>query len=219
MPIWAFGQDKNGCPSKSERGYKCGNVKEDILSGLAGIEYSFDANVTVTLDDTKLRKSKDRVKAQKVLKLVNQVLNDADFWKALEHYNRYQFAKWSKKFNDTWTVLEKDKITNAFIHGDPNNSERPSQISIEAKIRLYGSSFQWPGEIARAKEIGDGYIYNKKWFFRDYSIVEIGSNWVHELSHSKGFRHCRKCHKERDYSVPYVINRIFKEVAKKYVTE
>lgn len=209
-------QNNNDCPSKSDKDYACGNVQEKILAPLEDYVFEIRTNFNVELN-TDFRRRKDSIKAQKVLKLVNQVLNDNDFWKTLRHYQNYQYPRWSQKLNDDWTIVSNDQIINAFINKDPDNKSRPDRIDLDIAIKLYGLSFKTFFESAVAKDGGNGKVYNKRWFFRKYSVVDVGSNWVHEIAHSRGFRHCFKCNEERDYSIPYVINRIFKEVAQKYV--
>jgi hypothetical protein len=204
------------CPLKSQRGYKCGVVDEKILDRLNTIEYTMPTKFNLTLENT-FKSSKDQIKAEAILDLCNKVLNDSDFWKALEHYDKYKYTVWGA--NDIRRVVNGMEIVNALINGNPNDDSRPDKINISINIKLYGLSFKTPFETAVAKEINDGNIYNKKWFFRGFPIQKIGSNWIHEYSHTMQFRHCHYCNEARDYSIPYVINRIFEEVAQKYLNE
>lgn len=215
IPLLHFGQDSNGCFDKPRKDFICGNITEQILPRLVSVDYEFNTTIEITLK-SKLKKERDRNKAEKVIVLINQVLNDSDFWKALEHYDNYQFAKWSKNFNDIWQEISKSQITNSLLNGHPEDSSRLEKYTFDIKVKLYGPTFKTFVESAVAKEVGDGIIYNKRWFYRKNSIETIASNWVHEISHSKGLRHCFNCDENRDYSVPYTINRIFKEVAQKY---
>jgi hypothetical protein len=210
-----FGLTQNGCPERSDRNYKCGNIEESILPRLTDIVFSLETEFEFKLNSTFNRK-KDQDRAEEILKLVNQVINDPDFWKALEHYDRYQYSKWSKSLKDNWIDITGKQITNCMINGNPESDVRPKRVSVDLNVKLYGLSFATPFESAVAKEVGDGTIYNKRWFFRKHSKEAIGSNWIHEFAHSQGIRHCFKCNEARDYSIPYVINRIFKEVAQKY---
>ena len=214
LPTIIFAQDKNGCPPKPQKNYACGNIKEEILPRLESIDYTWDTQIAVEIQQN-FKKQKDIQKAEKVAQLVQLVLNDADFWKALEHYDNYQYAKWSEKLGDTWQPISTKEITNSMLNGHPADTSRAALKTEMFSIRLYGGPFKWPRERAIAK-FENGHIYNKKWFFRSASIEKIGSNWVHEYSHFKGIRHCFNCNEERDYSISYVINRIFIEVAQKY---
>lgn len=152
-------------------------------------------------------------RANKIITLCNQVLNDSDFWNALEHYNNYKYPIFETAQGKR--QISGIQIINALINGNPDDLNRPLEVDINLTIELYGLAFKTLFESAVAKEIGDGKIYNKKWFFKNFPIDEIGSNWIHEFSHTKGLIHCCYCNQERDYSIPYVINRIFSEVAKK----
>ena len=215
LPLIVISQDKNGCPSESQNNYKCGKITESILPDYENLEFEFSTKLVLELDHN-LKRKKDIQKAQKVIELINKVLNDQDFWKALENYKNYKFTKWSNELNDTWEPINKKEITNSFLNGNPTNNSRPNLKEETIFFKLYGNSFKWPYfETAIAKVEGK-YVCNKKWFFRKDSIKNIASNWVHEFSHLKGIRHCFACNHERDYSIPYVINRIFIEVANKY---
>ncbi len=202
------------CPTKNQKRYTCGNVDENILETINRKDYDVKSHFNVRLV-SHFGKDSDNERAAKIVELCNKVLNDKDFWNAIENYKRYKYA-----------VFENDKgkqpisgtqIVNCLINGTPGDSSRPLEVDIALDIELYGPIFKTIFESAVGKEIGDGKIYNKKWFFRNSSIDDIGSNWIHEFSHSKGLQHCYYCHEERDYSVPYVINRVFIEVAKKYI--
>ena len=60
-------------------------------------------------------------------------------------------------------------------------------------------------------------IPNKKWmyvntkFYDCRSNKKVGSNIVHEYTHTLGFRHDRRRTKRRPHSVSYLMNRIFEE--------
>lgn len=202
------------CPTKKQKGYSCGNVDENILETINQENYAIKTHFNIRLV-SKFAKDSDNERARKILELCQKVLNDNDFWNALENYKGYKYAVYE---NDKGKrQISGAEIVNCLINGNPDNTSRPLVVDISLDIVLYGVPFKTPFESAVAKEIGDGKIYNKKWFFRGEPIEDIGSNWVHEFSHSKGLTHCYYCHEERDYSVPYVINRIFVEVAKKYI--
>lgn len=202
------------CPTKNQKGYTCGYVKENILETINRESFEITTHFNLKLV-SQFAKVSDNERAGKILELCQKVLNDNDFWNALENYRGYKYAVHS---NDKGKrQISSIEIVNCLINGNPDDTTRPLENYIQLDIKLYGASFKTPFETAVAKEIGDGKIYNKKWFFRGASIEEIGSNWIHEFSHSKGLSHCYYCHEERDYSVPYVINRIFVEVARKYI--
>lgn len=202
------------CPTKNQKEYSCGKVNENILETINRKDYEIKTQFKVRLV-SKFVKDIDNKRATKIIELCNKVLNDNDFWNAVENYKGYKYA-----------VFENDKgkqpisgrqIVNCLINGNPENTSRPLEVVIALNIKLYGASFKTPFESAIAKEIGDGKIYNKRWFFQGSMIENVGSNWIHEFSHIKGLKHCYYCHEARDYSVPYVINRIFIEIAKKHI--
>jgi hypothetical protein len=202
------------CPSKDQKRYSCGNVNENILGTINRKGYEIMSHFNIRLV-SHFEKDSDKERATKIVELCNKVLNDKDFWNALENYKGYKYAVFE---NDQGIQqISGAKIVNCLINSNPMDTSRPLEVDIPLDIELYGMIFKTPFESAVAKEIGDGKIYNKKWFFRGSSILDIGSNWIHEFSHSKGLKHCYYCHEARDYSVPYVINRIFIEVAKKYI--
>lgn len=204
------------CPDGRQKKYTCGVVEENILDRLpktnSPIQTVFVAKLT-----SSFKKEKDQLRAEKIVALCNKVLNDPDFWHAIEYYDNYKYAVYQSKSGPR--KIAGVEIINCLINGAPDNKTRPERMEVPFDIKLYGASFKFPFESAVAKEIGDGKIYNKRWFFRHSGMDEVGSNWMHEFSHSKDLIHCYYCHEERDYSIPYVINRIFVEVAKKYVKE
>jgi len=204
----------NACPVKSQKNYCCGEVDERILERLAGIDYTMETHFQTSVAHTFKRKA-DYDKALKVANLCEQVLNDPDFWKALEYYDRYQYTFWQS--GDHERQISGRQIVNCMLHGTPDDAKPLEELKIYFDVKLYALGFKTPIEKAVAKEVGDGKIYNKKWFFRKESIASIGSNWMHEFAHSKGIKHCFYCSEARDYSIPYVINRIFSEVAQKYI--
>ncbi len=202
------------CPNENQKGYSCGNIKENILETLNLKDYTIKSHFNVRLA-SKFRRVSDNERAIKIIELCNKVLNDVDFWNALENYKGYRYAVFENSQGKQH--ISGSQIVNCLINGYPQDTTRPLEVNLALDIELYGASFKTPFESAVAKEIGDGKIYNKKWFFRGSSLDYIGSNWIHEFSHSKGLKHCYYCHEERDYSIPYVLNRIFTEVAKKYI--
>lgn len=214
LPALLHAQDPP-CPKKNQKNYICGEVKEDILASLVNSNYKFGTKIKVNLS-SKFKRSSDKIKADSILLLCERVLNDKDFWKALENYKTYKTTVWRDSTSEM--VISGKQIVNSLLNGNPNNNARPEELTITLKVKLYGFGFKFPFfEKALAKEIGDSVIYNKKWFFRKYTQEQIGSNWVHEFSHIQGLKHCFHCDENRDYSIPYVINRIFIEVAKKYI--
>ena len=202
------------CTDRSQKNYSCGDVEETILNRVLQQEYKMDSKFIVKLV-TVFKKEEDQERSQEIATLCTKVLNDASFWNALENYDRYQYAVFEE--NGIKREIAGREIVNCLLNGTPDDNSRPAAVTISLDIALYGLSFKTFFETAVAKEIGDGKIYNKKWFFRSSSIEDIGSNWIHEFSHSKGLKHCYYCNEDRDYSIPYVINRIFVEVAKKYM--
>lgn len=207
---------REGCPEKDQKNYACGNVEERIIENLPDRSFEWNTTVSIQLKHS-LKKSKQKRKAKQVLALVDSVLNDADFWRALRDYPDYRFAKWSEKLDTTWRELKGEEIIQAMLNKDPWNSSVPKQLNLNVTLKLYGPAIKTPFETAIGKDGGNGTIMNKRWFFRGSSIIAIGSNWAHEIAHGRGFRHCSVCHEERDYSVPYVVNRIFREIAERYI--
>ncbi|HBF21696.1 MAG: hypothetical protein CMI36_14900 [Owenweeksia sp.] len=214
ISLFAIAQNQP-CPQKNQKGYACGQVEEQILSQLQDTDYEMPTTFKVMVA-ADFKKETDTERANQVAALCTKVLNDPDFWNALENYGHYRYTLWKGKEGKE-RVIEGSQIVNSLINGHPNDSSRPLELVINLNIELYGMGFRFPFfEKALAKEIGDGKIYNKKWFFRKFSIEAIGSNWIHEFSHSQGLSHCYYCDENRDYSIPYVINRIFMEVSSKY---
>ncbi len=202
-------------PDRNKKKYHCGQVQENILKNLDNANYQMPTKFKIKLK-ANFSKKRDIEKAKKVVELCNKVLNDVDFWNALENYKSYRHTVW--KCSNKQQVVSGKQIVNCLINAYPNDYARPQEMLVEINLDLYGLGFKFPFiEKALAKEVGDGKIYNKKWFFREYPIEEIGSNWIHEFSHIQGIYHRYDCSEERDYSIPYVINRIFVEVAKKYL--
>lgn len=202
------------CPKSNQKHYRCENVVETILDQTVPRGYQMNCHFNVRLKNSFDNKS-DTDKANQVVALCNQVLNDRDFWYAVENYRNYKYTVFEDK--DGKHQVSGMQIVNCLINGTPNDSSRPTELDVSLTVQLYGLPFATFFESALAKEVGDGIIYNKRWFFKNYSVSDIGSNWIHEFSHSKGLTHCYYCNEDRDFSVPYVINRIFDEVARKYI--
>ena len=201
------------CPTKDQRDYSCGNVHENVMNGINREGYEIKSHFNIYLKKPFARQNDNDI-AVKVIALCNQVLNDPDFWNALEHYSNYKYAVFESANGKQ--QIAGIQIVNCLINGSPDDNVRPLMVDIPLEVELYGPFIKTFFESAVAKEVGDGKIYNKRWFFRGASYQDIGSNWIHEFAHIKGLKHCYYCSIERDFSIPYVINRIFSEVAKKY---
>ncbi|KAA3622140.1 MAG: hypothetical protein DWQ02_26540 [Bacteroidetes bacterium] len=215
LPIVSISQNKNGCPPKSVKNHKCGNIQEDFKLDTTSEIYLMETFFEVRLKN-KLKKEEDNIIAGRCIDLLNNVINDSDFWNLIYQYKKYEFAKWSQNLNDQWLEIDNKQILNTLVNGNPDNNERPDTVIIEIELNLYGSPIKMPKETVIGKHANGNKIFNKRWFFRNRSTKRIASNWMHEITHSKGLRHCFYCNQQRDYSVPYVINRIFSEVSKKY---
>lgn len=59
-------------------------------------------------------------------------------------------------------------------------------------------------------------IWMNKKFFRVFTPAEVAGNLFHEWTHKLGFAHSFRYNKARDYSVPYGLGYLIRELGKKY---
>lgn len=60
------------------------------------------------------------------------------------------------------------------------------------------------------------YINMNTKFLNTYTVAETAKTMTHEWLHKLGFKHAVTYSTSRDYSVPYGVGRIIKELAAKY---
>lgn len=82
---------------------------------------------------------------------------------------------------------------------------------MDLKVRTYYQNSSTVGYTSNGLTI----YFNTK-FLNGYTIAEAAKTLTHEWLHKIGFRHAVYYSTSRDYSVPYGIGRIMKELALKY---
>ena len=80
------------------------------------------------------------------------------------------------------------------------------ESDIDRLLKNRAIMFEWLDKEPKKK-----WMYVNTKFYDCRSNKKVGSNIVHEYTHTLGFRHDRRRTKRRPHSVSYLMNRIFEE--------
>lgn len=157
----------------------------------------------------------------------------------LDEFNEVQTQKMNNALERLKIVLNsqdfKQRILDHEYKGEKSfaNNDGLTNLEIYEKIML-GSEELEPGDDSEvdihitlyyANNGTVGYTYpsvNRIWvnnkFFSGYSLAKVAANVAHEWSHKLGFEHDFKRTVRRNYSVPYAVGKIVKELIEKMAT-
>lgn len=146
-------------------------------------------------------KKRDLDKAERVRKLIEEVINDRDFrnkvLKADFHDRRFiDDSGNTSEITDNSIILEK------LISGKEQYTGEEKDYEWDLRITLYRSITSEIGH--RSKET----IFTKKKKYRNLNDRFIASHWIHEYLHVIGFTHDYDRTRRRPYSIPYLIGNL-----------
>lgn len=150
------------------------------------------------------RKS-DLEKAEKVRKLILEVINDEHFRNEILKAD-FKDRRFIDESGNTTDILENEIILQKLISGKEQYTGENEDFEWDLRITLYRSLTSEIGH--RSKET----IFTKKEKFRNRNERYLASHWIHEFMHIIGFTHDYKKTKIRPFSVPYLIGTIASDI-------
>lgn len=152
----------------------------------------------VNINYDKLNTEERRLKAGLVADEMQLILN-SDLFKekflAIADYHG-ELSKWKDA-----------TITEIFAYL-MNGSEILSP-DIDGEIDLFVDDYYTPKRVIGHTYDSDRFIYTNTKYFDTYSTKLVGSNFLHEYGHKKGFDHDFKSTARRDFSLCYLLNDIY----------
>lgn len=158
----------------------------------------------VTIHFTKLVnfKPSEITKITKAGGILEEVVNSQEFKnKVLNHsYNG------KKQFVDT--ALTNEQVYEKVMKG-AESYKKEDNGKIDISLTMYYSSASTIGYTTAGSDM----VFLNRKFHDTYDSYEQTSNLYHEWTHKLGFEHAQKWSKPRDYSVPYALGSIVKELS------
>lgn len=119
-------------------------------------------------------------------------------------------------YNGVKKFVDNDGLTNTQIYYKIlNGAEKllpTADNEMDLKIKTYYESSSTVGYTSTSSL----YINMNTKFLNNYTVAETAKTMTHEWLHKLGFHHAVSYSTSRDYSVPYGVGRIMKELAAKY---
>jgi hypothetical protein len=146
--------------------------------------------------------SDEKLKMENALKLLTQIINGEEFkQKVLNHtYNGQKTFVKNKDFSN-------QKILESIMDGSEEQFIGKNN-TLDLRINLYYSIRNTVGYTYTDKL--DIFVNEK--FFDIYKLSSVAANIMHEWLHKLGYDHSRNYTQTRNYSVPYAIGNIVKEI-------
>lgn len=163
--------------------------------------YLFDASILFTNF-----KPEDERKVYQAIDIIKAVISSKEFKDRVLNFE----YEGKKQFVDN-DGLSNEEIYQKLLNGSESLSpEMDHEMDLE--LELYYSSrntvgYTYPEEMK---------IWMNKKFFRVYSPTEVAGNLFHEWTHKLGFHHSFRYNKAREYSVPYGLGYLIRELGRKY---
>ena len=146
-------------------------------------------------------RKKDIEKAERVRKLIVEVINDEHFRTEILRAD-FKDRRYIDENRNTTEIKNNEIILQKIISGKEQYTGENEDFEWDLRITLYRSLTSEFGH--RSRET----IFTKKKKFRSMSERYIASHWIHEYMHVIGFTHDYKKTNIRPYSVPYLIGTI-----------
>lgn len=146
-------------------------------------------------------RKKDLEKAEKIRKLIEEVVNDEHFRNEILKAD-FKDRRFIDENGVTSEITDNKIILQKIISGKEQYTGEKEDFEWDLRITLYRSLTSEIGH--RSRET----IFTKKRKFRNLSERFIASHWIHEYMHVIGFTHDYKKTKIRPYSIPYLIGTI-----------
>ena len=143
----------------------------------------------------------DIEKAERVRKLIQEVVNDEHFRNEVLRAD-FKDRRFVDENRNTTDIDDNEIILQKIISGKEQYTGEKEDFEWDLRITLYRSLTSEIGH--RSRET----IFTKKKKFRNMSERYIASHWIHEYMHVIGFTHDYNRTKIRPYSVPYLVGTI-----------
>lgn len=162
--------------------------------------FMFDAALTLTNFEVS-----DEEKVGKAIEIIKKVIQSQEF-KIKVFSHTYQGVR---KFHDT-------KLTNEQVYAKllagMEDLKKEEDHEMDLDLQLYYSSkntvgYTYPSGLR---------IWMNTKYFDAYTPAQVAGNVFHEWTHKLGFEHAFKYSSSRDYSVPYALGKLMRELGKKY---
>ncbi len=150
-------------------------------------------------------KKTDLDKAEKIRKLIEEIINDGNFRDEVLNAN-FKDRRFIDVNGDISEINDNEIILDKIISGKEQYTNEEKDFEWDLRITLYRSITTEIGH--RSKET----IFTKKKKYRNLSERYIASHWIHEYMHVIGFTHDYKRTKIRPYSIPYLVGTIASNV-------
>ena len=163
--------------------------------------YLFDASINFVNF-----KPDEEEKVYKAIDIIKAVIGSKEFKERVLNF----------EYNGKKEFVDNQGLTNIEIYQkllDGRESLSPElDHQMDLELELYFSyrntvGYTYPEELK---------IWMNKKFFRVYTPAEVAGNLFHEWTHKLGFAHSFRYNKARDYSVPYGLGYLIRELGKKY---
>lgn len=163
--------------------------------------YLFDASINFVNF-----KPDEEEKVYKAIDIIKAVIGSKEFKERVLNF----------EYNGKKEFVDNQGLTNIEIYQkllDGRESLSPElDHQMDLELELYFSyrntvGYTYPEELK---------IWMNKKFFRVYTPAEVAGNLFHEWTHKLGFSHSFRYNKARDYSVPYGLGYLIRELGKKY---
>jgi hypothetical protein len=146
--------------------------------------------------------STQKIKMENALKLLGEIINSNDFKQRI--LNHTYLGKKSFKENNNFSNQE---IYDSILNGSEEQFVGNNN-TLDLRINLYYSSRNVVGYTYSNKL--DIYVNNK--YFSKYELSSVAANVMHEWLHKLGYIHAHYYSNSRNYSVPYAIGDIVREL-------
>ena len=157
------------------------------------------------------QKEYDKLMAAK--KLIEVVVNSADFKTAVTNFT----------YNGQKAFVQNNGLTNEqvfsylMLGAEKFPTQTPEDHLMDFDIELYTSSWFGRGTLGYTNQDTKTIHINTR-FYDGAAVNEIAMNMVHEWTHKMGFDHDSNRTARRDYSVPYAVGYLVRDLGKKLTT-
>lgn len=149
----------------------------------------------IDIDVSKLNTEERRLKAHTVAGEMFHVINSFEF-------ERNFLSEFDE---EAWGELS------AMRHYDARTLFKHLLYEADGLINLYVDDYYSPGSVVGYTREGAKYIFVNTKFFDTNATKKVGSNFIHEWSHQKGFKHATKKSAARDNSFSYKLNKVYEK--------
>lgn len=157
----------------------------------------------------KFKKKRMVKKANRVVALMNVVINSQEFEDGVKNY-KYLDTRYRLDPKDEYRSIETgEEILEILRKGQEQGSQSGNDYEWNLEIKL--------GRFKRVvgTRLGN-LITTQNWLLKkDDNDPKVTSHWFHEYAHVLGFHHDRKVTDIRPHSVPYALNTIVEDVIEK----